>query len=336
MSAKQQKDIAYNEKQTSSAATQYGGADESWLSKIKGTFDWVKIPQIDPGKIAGDIKNMIMSSLRGDIVKGITSAIMGSITSLLGRAKKRFTAEIGSVLKVKDKIWGQLTNTAEGQGLALFGAVTTAVIGGGVLLGVGPEVITGMLRLSQLAYTLNLKETDEQIEQQIEGNITSLYAVSGEALGSGLASFVSGGVFKIPRVQINMTKVTILWRALNEEARTQMMSQLKNLASTAFFTALRVMIKIFYRDTRKWIKELAKNEPNHPLITIIPGGAKAVALWGSGGEPWSLSLYVQKALEKLQSNPAFKNIGIFLENFVEGFGEGIQEFLPDLVRQPIS
>lgn len=336
MSGQKQKDIAYNERQTSSAATHYGGADESWLSKIKGTLDWVKIPQIDPGKIAGDIKNMIMSGLRGDIVKMVASAVMDGINSLLGRAKKAFSGQIGSILKVRDKIWGQLSNTSEGQGLALFGAVTTAVIGGGVLLGAGPEVITGMLRLSQLAYTLNLKETDEQISQKIQGNITSLYAVSGDALGSGLASFVSGGVFKIPRVQINMTKVTILWRALNEEARTQMLSQLRNLASTAFFTGLGVMTKVFYRDTRKWLKELAKKEPNHPLIAVIPGGAKAVALWGSGGEPWSLSLYIQKKLEKMQANPAFKNIGVFLENFVEGFGEGIQEFLPDLVRQPIS
>lgn len=334
--SKQQKDISYNQNQTSSAATQYGGADQGWLSKIKGTLNWIKIPQIDPGKIAGDIKNLIMSGLRGDIVKQVASAIMGGIKNLLGQAKAAFSGQIGSILKVKDKIWGQLNNTAEGQGLAIFGAVATAVTGGGVLLGAGPEVITGMLRVSQLAYTLNLKETDAQIDQQIEGNITSLYAVSGEALGSGLASFVSGGVFKIPRVQINMTKVTILWRALNEEAQTQMMGQLRNLASTAFFTGLRIMTKIFYRDTRKWLKELAKNEPNHPLIAMIPGGAKTVALWGSGGEPWSLSLYIQQKLEKLQSNPAFKNIGVFLENFVEGFGEGIQEFLPDLVRQPIS
>jgi hypothetical protein len=87
-----------------------------------------------------------------------------------------------------------------------------------------------------MSYALNLKETDEQIEQQIQGSITGLYAVAGETFGSGLASFITGGFFRIPKVQINMTKVTILWRALNEEARTQLLAQLRNLARTAFFT----------------------------------------------------------------------------------------------------
>ena len=236
---------------------------------------------------------------------------------------------------VKNKILGQL-NTTGGQGLAIFGALSAAVIGGGVLLGAGPEVITGMLRMYQIGYTLNLKQTDEQIEQEIQGSFTSLYASSGETLGMGLASFVSGGVFQIPKVKINMTKVSILWRALNEEARIQLLSQIKNLGRTAFFTGLRIMAKVFYRSTRKMLKQLALTDPNHPLIKLIPGGAKSVEQWGSGGEPWSLSLYVQNKIENIQANPLTKNIGVFLENFVEGFGEGIQEFLPDLVRQPMA
>ena len=193
-----------------------------------------------------------------------------------------------------------------------------------------------MLRMYQIGYTLNLKETDEQIEQQIQGSISSMYATSGETLGMGLASFVSGGVFQIPRVKINMTKVSILWRALNEEARIQLLLQIKNLGRTAFFTGLRMMAKKIYRTPVKMLKQLAKTNPNHPLIKLIPGGAKSVEQWGAGGEPWSLSLYVQNKIDQLQANPLTKNIGVFAENFVEGFGEGIQEFLPDLVRQPIA
>lgn len=332
----EKKNIKFDSTQSSSAATHYGGADASWLSKIKGTVDWIKIPQIDPGKIAADIKSLLMKSLKGELIKEVGAAIIGNLKELLGQGKQALKFQLGSILTVGGKIWGQMNTTAEGKGLAIFGAIAAAAIGGGVLLGAGPEVITAMLRMSQLAYAFNLKETDEQIEKQIEGSITSLYAVAGDTLGAGLASFVSGGVFKIPKVQINITKVTILWRALNEEARTQMMSQLKNLARTAFFTGLRIMVKTFYRSSRKWIKELAKREPNHPIIQLIPGGAKAVEQWGAGGKPWSLSLFVQSKLEKLQSNPLYKNIGTFLENLIESFGEGIQEFLPDLVRQPIA
>lgn len=332
MSQQKSKDISINANQTSSAATHYGGADSDWISKIKGTFSWLKMPEVDPGKIVKDIKGYVSK----DLVKDIIQSLSDYAKSLLGQAKEAFANKIGSVMSVGGKIWGALDTTPEGQGLRLFGITAGSLIGGATLLGAGPEMITGMLRITQMLYTLNLQETDKQIEEQIEGNLTSLYATSGEAFGSGLASFVSGGVFRLPRVQINMTKVTILWRALNEEARTQMLAQLRSLARSAFFGGIKMLSKIFYRDVRKWLKELAKNEPDHPIIKLIPGGAKAVLLWGNGGEPWSLSLYIQKKLEKLQANPATKNIGVFLENFIEGFGEGIQEFLPDLVRQPIA
>src|SRR6476661_5048829 len=324
MAAKKEKDISFRADQTSSAATHYGGADMGWLNKIQGTISWIKIPQIDFAKMGANIKEILAKLAGGNLVKQIGTAIIGNIKELLGQGQQAIKTQINSILEVGGKIIGQITTTAEGKGLAIFGAFATALIGGGAILGAGPEVITGMLRIYQLTYALNLKETDEQIEQQIQGSITGLYAVAGETFGSGLASFVTGGFFKIPKVQINMTKITILWRALNEEARTQLLSQLRNLARTAFFTGLRIMVKIFYRSSRKWIKALAQKDPNHPLVQAL-GGPAVVSQWGAGGQPWSLSLYVQSKLEKLQGNPAFKNIGIFLENAIEGFGESIQE-----------
>lgn len=329
--------IKYDQSQTSSAATQYGGVDAGWISKIKGTANWLKIPQIDPGKIANDIKELVSRGLKGEMIKEIGSAILGNFKNLFEQIKGNISQRLGSIVSVGNKIWGTVTNTAEGQGLAIFGAVAAAAIGGGVLLGAGPEVVTGMLRISQLVYTLNVNQTDDQIEKEIEGSITSLYAVAGEALGSGLASFLSGGVFKIPRVQINMTKVSIIWRALNEEAREQMMQQLRSLARTAFFSGVKMLVKVFYKDARKWLKALAKSDPNHSLIRAIPGGAKTLELWGEkGAPPWSLSLFVQQKIENLQSDPLNRDIGTLLENFAEGFGEGLQEFLPDLVRQPVA
>lgn len=336
MTKQKEKDISVNPSQTSSAATHYGGVDFNWIQDIPGTINWIQMPEVNPEKITEKIAGNIKRFISKDFVKEITQSLSNYAKSLFGQAKEAFANKIGSVMSVGGRIWGALDTTPEGQGLRIFGITAGSLIGGATLLGAGPEMVTGMLRVTQMLYTLNLQETDKQIEQQIEGNITSLYATSGEALGSGLASFVSGGVFRLPRVQINMTKVTILWRALNEEARTQMLAQLRNLARSAFFGGVQIMTKIFYRDARKWLKELAKNEPEHPIIKLIPGGAKAVLQWGAGGEPWSLSLYIQKGLEKLQANPGTKNIGVFLENFIEGFGEGVQEFLPDLVRQPIS
>lgn len=335
MAQQKEKIIKIDSTQTSSAATSYGDADESWLSKIQGTLSWVKVPQIDPGKTLADIKSEILRWVKGDLLNEIKTTFSNWLQQKFSSVKKAVSTQINSIVSVGGKILGQW-NTAKGQGFALFGAASAALLGGAVLMGAGPEMITGMLRVSQLAYSLNLKETDEQINAQIQGNITSLYATSGEALGQGLASLVSGGVFRIPRVQINLTKVTILWRSLNEEARLQMISQLKALARNAFFSGLKIVRQIFYRDTRKWLKNLAESNPNHWLIKLIPGGAETVKKWGAGGEPWSLSIGANKVFENLQKIPEYKNIGVFLENFVEGFGEGLQEFLPDLVRQPVT
>lgn len=326
-----EKKISFDENQTSSAATHYeGGADQSWLSKV--TPSWFKLPSINIGEIADSIKKAVVKGIKGELI----GSLVNYVKTLFGKVKSAFGGQLKSVIKVGSKILGTLDTTPAGQGLRLFGVVSGILIGGATLAGVGPEVIMGMLRTSQLLYLLNLKETDEQINQQIEGSITSFYSEAGQAFGTGLASFVTGGVFQLPRVQIDLTKISILWRGLNEEARSQMLSQLKNLARTAFFTGLRMMVKIFYRDTRKWLKTLAKKNPDDPLIKLIPGGAKAVELWGSGGEPWSVSLYVQKEIQKIQENKSTKNIGFFLEQATESFGEGLQEFLPQLVRQPIT
>lgn len=331
MSKPTEKKISFDENQTSSAATHYeGGADQSWLSKV--TPSWFKLPSINIGEIADSIKKAVVKGIKGELI----GSLVNYVKTLFGKVKSAFGGQLKSIVKVGNKILGALDTTPEGQGLRLFGAVSGILIGGATLAGAGPEMITGMLRSYQLLYSLNLKETDAQISQQIQGSITAFYSEAGQAFGTGLASFVTGGVFQLPRVQIDMTKISIIWRSLNEEAKSQMISQLKNLSRTAFFTGLRMAVKIFYRDTRKWLKNLAKKDPNHPFIKSIPGGAKAVELWGSGGEPWSLSLFVQKKIQKIQEDKATKNLGFFLEQAVESFGEGLQEFLPQLVRQPIT
>lgn len=328
-------DISVKASQTSSAATHYGGVDESWVSKIKGTAAWFKVPQFDIGKSFETLKSFISKALKGDLPKEIGAAILGNLKELLGQGKQEVKKRIGSLIGVGGKIVGQLITTNEGNGLAIFGTLSATLLGGGILLGAGPEVITGMLRGVQLAYTFDFNQTDQQIEEQLQGSIVSLYAAAGQALGSGLASFVSGGVFKIPRVQINVTKIGIVYRALNEEARSQLMAQVRNLARTAFFTGIRMFGQIFYRSTRKWLKAIAKSNPNHPIIKLIPGGAKTVALWGEKGQPaWSLHKVVEKGIEKIAVKN--KDIAALLENAVESFGESIQEFLPELVRQPIS
>ena len=184
MAVKKEKDVKFNSNQSSSAATHYGGVDQSWLSKIKGTVNWIKIPQVDIAKIAGDIKNLLARFAAGNFVKEVATAIVGNLKELLGGGVQALKTQINSILQVGGKIVGTIATTAEGQGLAIFGLLSAALIGGGVLFGAGPEVITGMLRFSQVVYAFNFNETDEQIEAQIEGSISGLYAVAGETFGS--------------------------------------------------------------------------------------------------------------------------------------------------------
>ena len=334
--------IGVTEKETSSAASHYYDAPLKWIkSQGAGVAKWASHASLDPGKFFSDAANQI-----GEIWKNVTEIrkilTPGGIANfykdiwgkVFNKGKRAVNGFLNPLLIVKNKILGAF-NTPEGKGLAALAAGASALLGGGVLLGAGPETINGMLRGVQLLYQLNWTESDEDIEKQIQGSITGLYSSAGSAVGTGLASLVTGGVFKLPRVQINVTKVSILWRALNEEARSEMLAQLRNLARTAFFTGLRIFIKTIYRSARKWFKQWAKANPNHPLVQAIPGGMKSIEAWGSGGPPWSFSQYVNKKIENLQENPLTKNIGVFLEQAVEEFFDGISDFLPELVRTPI-
>lgn len=335
--------IGVTEKETSSAATHYYDAPLKWIkAQGAGAAEWVSHRSIDPGKFFSDISAQIGAIWKdvGQIRKILTpEGILGFYKDIwgkiLGKGKKAINGFLNPLLVVKDKVIGGL-NTVGGQGLALLVAGAGLLTGGGILLGAGPETITGMMQGFRILYQLNWQESDEDIEKQIQGSITGLYSSAGGALGTGLASFVTGGVFKLPRVQINITKISILWRALNEEARSEMLAQLKNLSRTAFFTGLRIFIKTIYRSARKWFKQWAKANPNHPLIKLIPGGMKSIEAWGAGGPPWSLCQGVNKFVEKLQENPVTKNIGVFLEEFLDNFGDGLNDFLPELVRIPMA
>lgn len=334
--------IGVTERETSSAASHYYDAPLKWIkAQGAGAAKWASERSFDPGKLFSDISAQV-----GSIWKDVSrirelltpEGVLGLLGGIWDKIKAKGTQAINGFLNplliVKDKIIGGL-KTAEGKGVALFVGAATLLTGGGILLGAGPETITLMLRGTQVLSQLNWKETDEDIEKQIQGSITGLYSSAGSAVGTGLASFVTGGVFKMPKVQINITKVSILWRALNEEARSEMLAQMRNLARTAFFTGLRALVKVIYRSVRKRLKVWAAENPNHPLLNLVPGGAKTIEKWGAGGEPWSLSQYVNKKIEALQENPITKNIGIFIEQVIEDFNDGISDFLPELVRSPI-
>jgi hypothetical protein len=102
------KDISFKADQTSSAATHYGGADKSWLSKIKGTVDWIKIPQVDFAKMQADLKELVTKLTGGNLAKEIGVAILGNLKELLGQAKQAVKTQLNSILEVGGKILGKL------------------------------------------------------------------------------------------------------------------------------------------------------------------------------------------------------------------------------------
>lgn len=348
------KALGVKEKETSSSATVYLDASIDWLkSKGKKVVNWISNPVATAVSLKDGVSSLLkkitgtLSGIAKD-VKQVASElkqyrellsplnVVKSVVRWFQQAKQTANNFIGTVIKVQGKIVGQL-KTVEGQALATFVGVAGTVLAGGWLLGLPTEALQLTLRGAQFFYTHNWNRTDADYEKDIDGQIANLYGSAGEALGTGLASFVTGGVFRLPRVQINVTKISILWRALNEEAREELMVNLKGLARTAYRGALKILFSVFYPQVRKMVKKFVNDNPNSPLLKLIPGGKKTIDQWGVG-PAWALGEnYVNKKIEALQESDDEnkKNLGRLLENFVDSFGDGLQDFLPELIRQPI-
>lgn len=206
----------------------------------------------------------------------------------------------------------------------------------GLLVALGGSVIGGLIRFAvrgvQFAWNFNWNITDNQIRQQQQGLINSMYGQLGEALGSSVGTLLCGAapvelikrshLVKVNPMLLAKIREVTEFDPHNEqygELYEEMMENLKALVNMGTRVAAQIAFIETYKNLRKWIKNGSKDLF---LGALFPNLAKMIDRWGEeGSQAWSFASAVEESIEKIED----KNLQAFTEEFVEGFMDSCTE-----------
>lgn len=280
----------------------------------------------------------IGSSVSGWLKTGFVN-IGNFLKSVVGGA-----VELGSAILRGDwgllKAWVKADPIAAAAGagvVVLTGAVIVGVVGiaaggiaslvggigiGGVTLaGLGGTAITAAVSAGQQIYNFDFNKSDKQLYAEIDAAIGQLASTAGNVAGRSLAGLVVGRK-ESPKMHINIHATAMLFIELEDSGdgaiAEDILSQLANLGWMAFKLAGQLLFAEGYINFRKWAREKVRSG--------IPSIDKAIASWGAEeGQPWVISQKVNEVVGEITAENA--NLGKFLAGTIDGFGQGLGDFL---------
>lgn len=200
-----------------------------------------------------------------------------------------------------------------------------AFLSAGLLVKIGvlatiSALFTFVITTATILWNFNWLISDAEIEREIKSAQDGLYGMAGELVGQSLGFVVGGAIPGAFTFLFNKHMAAAIFENLTEEAQEELGGQLAALMRATFRSFGQAVIKRQFKSARKYLKK----NPNHPLSKIIKEkmGAKAFAEWGnSEGQSFTIASKVEERVENIK-DPRLRN---FTENFLEGFGEALQE-----------
>lgn len=189
----------------------------------------------------------------------------------------------------------------------------------GVLLTIS-ALFTFVLTTATILWNFNWLVSDDEIEKEIKSSQEGLYGMAGELVGQSLGFVVGGALPGAFTFLFNKHMAAAIFENLTEEAQEELGGQLAALMRATFRSFGTALIKRQFKSARKYLKK----NPNHPLSKIIRErmGEKRFREWGEkDGQSFTISNHVEERVENIK-DPRLRN---FTENFLEGFGEAMQE-----------
>lgn len=208
---------------------------------------------------------------------------------------------------------------AIGSGIA--GIVGSIGIGGITLAGIGGSVMMAAVSAGQTIWTFDFNKSDQKIYDEINSAFGGLANVAGESMGRSLAGFVVNRK-ETPKLKINIKATATLFLELEDngdnEIASEILESLSGLGWAFFRFAKKALFSIGYINFRQWAKKNIKSG--------IPWVDKMIASWGEeGGKSWIISQKINEGIEAIGEEN--KALGQFLEGVVEGFGDGLTDFI---------
>lgn len=298
--------------ENSSLVTSIGGALGSWFNSIGSSIGSI----LSQGLL--NAKNLLKNMAAGakELFGAIARGDWKIFQDWLKEDPIAVTAGAAAVILIGGVVVG-----AVGTGVAaIAGAVGgTGIVGGVTLAGVMPQLVNAAVSGVQTIYNFDFNKSDDALLKELQQGFVNFAGIAGESLGRSLAGFIVGRD-KTPKLTVNMRATSTMFMVLEDENEVaeEILEELSTIGWAVFKLARQALFTAGYINFRKWAKANIRSG--------IPWVDKAIASWGSeGGKPWVLSEKVNEFVEAVQEENAA--LGNFLEGLIEGFGEGMDEFI---------
>ena len=276
------------------------GQLKSWLAR-----GWIKAKELAAKMRDGAIA-VIESIKQGtfiDLVKGMLKSNPGAVVA-------------GAVAIVL--IAGVVIGAVAAGIAAIAGFLGTIGLGG---VAVGLACLPFALQLGQKFVNFDWQKTDGALLDELKAAYVNLAGKVGESLGRALAGLLIGRGKRVP-LQINVKSTATLFLILEEQGKTdiqeEVLEALVGLAWAAMRYAGQIAFVAGYINFRKWARDNVR--------TGIPWMDNMIKDWGlQENRSWSIAKWVNEGVDEVQKADAA--LGNFLEEFLQGFGEGLSDFI---------
>lgn len=211
---------------------------------------------------------------------------------------------------------------AAGFAISAMWAKLRALKIGGLTLGLMfPTLQQAIVSTGNTVYNIQWGKSDDSILKQLESGYVTFLGNVGESTGRMLAALMLGGAKKNPKLTINITATAALIITAKQDGNDieeELIQELSQLANTFLKYAVQLAGQLGQLGTRAFARQNVR--------TGVKAIDEQIKNWGlQEKETWSIKQKVDNKIETIsEKNPA---LGAFLENFVEGLGDGLSDFI---------
>lgn len=269
----------------------------------------------------------------GSIVPGVGTILGGLMGAVVGAAASAITQPITAIVNFFGSRGGKVTtaivDTAIGTGL-----VGTAVFNASQGLGRSLGMI---LNQAEFLYDFNFDIPDSQIWQQIKALIDGLYSSAGDFIGSSFARLLLTGSLEPPKIEIDIRGLSLAYSEFAEDKREDLLQGVSSFAFQGTVVAQRCAFLFAFLRGRNEFKKFIQSRPD--IEKKFPEIANFAKEWGDEENPntkenevkdWRISTWVEGKIDDIKKTYG-QQIGSFVENLVESFGEETMDILQDYV-----
>lgn len=301
------------------------------LNEPKNLWDKLKNYWINliPGVVAGGAAGAGI----GSVVPGVGTLLGGLTGAVIGAAASALTQPITALVNFIGSRGGQVTtavvDTAIGAGL-----VGTAVFNAHQGLG---KALGMILNQTEFLYDFNFDIPDSDIWRQIKALIDGLYGSAGDFIGSSFARLLLTGSLEPPKVEIDIRGLSLAYSEFAEDRREDLLQGVSSFAYQGTIVAQRCAFLFAFLRGRNEFKKFIQGRPD--IEQKFPEVARFAKEWGDEENPltkenevkdWRVSTWVEGKIDSIKKTYG-QQIGSFVENLVESFGDESRDILEDYI-----